>query len=140
MPHQTPVEFQVTVGATLAMQLITRNTSKTPITIGDALHTYFAVSDIREVYIHGLGQCPYIDKMDGGKRKQQEGPVVISAETDRVYLQSSADCLIEDIPWRRRIRISKRSSNSTIVWNPWLDKANVMGDFGPKGYLNMVCV
>jgi glucose-6-phosphate 1-epimerase len=139
-PHASPVEFLITVGDTLAMQLITRNTSNAPITIGDALHTYFAVSDIREVYIHGLGQCPYLDKMDGGKRKQQNGPVVISAETDRIYLQSSADCVIEDIPWRRRIRISKYGSNSSIVWNPWLDKANAMGDFGPDGYLHMVCV
>ncbi len=139
-PHTSPVEFHVTIGATLVMQLITRNTGNTPITIGDALHTYFAVSDIREVYIHGLGQCSYLDKMDGGKRKQQSGPVVISEETDRIYLQSSADCVIEDFPWRRRIRISKRGSNSSIVWNPWREKANAMGDFGPNGYLNMVCV
>jgi glucose-6-phosphate 1-epimerase len=26
------------------------------------------------------------------------------------------------------------------VWNPWTEKAAKMGDFGPNGYLNMVCV
>jgi glucose-6-phosphate 1-epimerase len=27
-----------------------------------------------------------------------------------------------------------------VVWNPWTEKANKMGDFGPDGYLQMVCV
>ncbi|MCK7492141.1 MAG: hypothetical protein MZW92_11240 [Comamonadaceae bacterium] len=27
-----------------------------------------------------------------------------------------------------------------MVWNPWAAKAEKMGDFGPEGYLGMVCV
>jgi D-hexose-6-phosphate mutarotase len=27
-----------------------------------------------------------------------------------------------------------------VVWNPWIEKANKMGDFGTDGYLRMVCV
>jgi glucose-6-phosphate 1-epimerase len=26
------------------------------------------------------------------------------------------------------------------VWNPWIEKAAEMGDLGPDGYLNMLCV
>jgi D-hexose-6-phosphate mutarotase len=26
------------------------------------------------------------------------------------------------------------------VWNPWIEKAEKMGDFGPEGYRGMVCV
>ena len=130
----------VTVGRTLALDLVTRNTGKEPIVIGDALHTYFEVSDIRNVTIRGLEDCPYIDKMDNGSRKRQEGPVTIGAETDRIYLDSTADCLIEDPGLKRRIRIAKRGSRSTVVWNPWIEKAAKMGDFGENGYLNMVCV
>jgi len=139
-PHATPVEAHITIGATLEIELITRNSGSAPVTIGDALHTYFEVSDIRQARIHGLGGCPYLDKVDGGKRKQQEGPVSIDREVDRIYLASTADCMIEDPRWQRRIRVSKRGSRSTVVWNPWTEKAAKMGDFGPGGFLHMLCV
>ncbi len=139
-PQVTPVECHITVGRALDIELVTRNQEAGPITIGDALHTYFEVSDIRQVMIDGLDGCPYLDKMDGGQRKQQTGAVTIGAEVDRIYLDSTADCLINDPGWQRRIRIAKRGSRSTVVWNPWIEKAAKMGDFGDNGYLNMVCV
>ena len=139
-PYPSEVTCQITVGKTLEIDLVTRNTGQTPITIGDALHTYFQVRDIRQVTIRGLEGCPYLDKVEDGKRKQQQGPVVISAETDRIYLDSSADCLIDDPGLKRRIRIAKRGSRTTVVWNPWTEKATKMGDFGDDGYLHMLCV
>jgi len=139
-PYETELELHITVGATLTMDLVTRNTGTRPVTIGDALHTYFAVSDIRKVAIEGLDGCPYIDKMDAATRKQQKGSVVISEETDRIYLDSTADVIIDDQGNNRRIRISKRGSASTIVWNPWVETAAKMGDLGEDGYLGMVCV
>ena len=128
------------VGAALEIELVTRNLSNNAITIGDALHTYFEVSDVRKLSIHGLEACPYLDKVDGSKRKQQSGPVTISAEVDRIYLDSTADCSIDDPGFKRRLRISKRGSRSTVVWNPWIEKATKMGDLGENGYLNMICV
>ena len=139
-PHNTPCDYQLTIGAALEMELLTRNQEKTPVTIGQALHTYFAISNIREVAVDGLDGCPYLDKVDGFKRKQQDGAVSFSGETDRIYLDSTADCLIDDAAMKRRIRISKRSSASTIAWNPWIEKAEQMGDLGERSYLGMVCV
>lgn len=139
-PHPSSVSCQITLGKTLDIELITRNTGPAPITIGDALHTYFQVSDIRQVTIRGLENCPYLDKVDDTKHAPQQGPVVISAETDRIYLDSSADCLIDDPVLKRRIRIAKRGSRSTVVWNPWVEKAAKMGDFGDDGYRRMLCV
>ena len=134
------VSMTVTIGAHLGMNLTTRNTGQQAFVLGDALHTYFAVSDVRRVVVYGLEGCPYIDKVDGSKRKMQSGGVHISAETDRIYLDSARDCLIEDLGFNRRIRIAKRHSHSTVVWNPWIEKAEKMGDFGPEGYLGMLCV
>ena len=139
-PHPSDCLCEINVGKTLDIDLVTRNTGPAPIVIGDALHTYFQVSDIRQCTIRGLEGCPYIDKVDGGQRKQQSGAITISAETDRIYLDSVADCLIDDPGLKRRIRINKRNSRSTVVWNPWIVKAAKMGDFGENGYLNMVCV
>jgi D-hexose-6-phosphate mutarotase len=139
-PYPSELTCLITVGQTLDIDLITRNTGQAPITIGDALHTYFHVSDIRQVAIRGLDGCPYLDKVEGGQRKQQAGPVTIGAEVDRIYLDSVADCLIEDPGLKRRIRIAKRNSRATVVWNPWREKAAKMGDLGDDGYLHMVCV
>jgi len=139
-PYASELESHITVGAALEVDLVTHNLGSGAIIIGDALHTYFEVGDIRRLAIHGLEGCPYLDKVDGSRRMQQSGPVTISAETDRIYLDSTADCVIEDPVLRRRIRITKRGSRATVVWNPWIDKAAKMGDFGENGYLNMVCV
>ena len=139
-PHPCELVLQVVVGNTLDMDLGTLNTGTAPITIGDALHTYFEVSDLREVAIHGLDGIPYIDKVNGSAQKQQAGPISIYQEVDRIYFNTGHDCVIEDPAWKRRIRIAKLGSRSTVVWNPWIEKANKMGDLGENGYLNMVCV
>jgi D-hexose-6-phosphate mutarotase len=139
-PHPSTVEAHITVGRVLDIELVTHNSGPAPITIGQALHTYFEVSDVRRVAIHGLGGCAYLDKVDGGKRKDQCGPVTIATEVDRIYLDTLADCLIDDPGLRRRIRVAKRGSRTTVVWNPWTEKAAKMGDLGENGFLNMVCV
>ncbi|MBS1211893.1 MAG: aldose 1-epimerase [Proteobacteria bacterium] len=139
-PHQTRLEMTVTVGANLDMTLKTRNDGVEPVVIGKALHTYFEVSDVRQVRIHGLENCYYLDKVDGGALKRQRGTMVVSAETDRIYLDSTADCLIEDPGLGRCVRISKWGSRSTVVWNPWAEKSEKLNDLGDSDYLHMVCV
>ena len=139
-PHPTELEVHMVVGPTLDIDLVTRNTGQETIRIGDALHTYFEVGDVRKVKVHGLDGCQYIDKVDAGKRKRQVGPVTIAGEVDRIYLDSVADCVIEDPTLTRRIRIAKKGSASSVVWNPWVEKAAKMGDLGEDGYLEMLCV
>ena len=139
-PYVTPLHYVVTVGRTLELELITRNESEADITLGEALHTYFSVSDVRNVRISGLNGCEYIDKVDGGSRKSQQGEVKIDGEVDRVYIDTATECVIEDINWQRRIHIEKQGSRSTVVWNPWIEKGSKLGDLGDAGYLNMLCV
>ena len=40
----------------------------------------------------------------------------------------------------RRIRVGKANSRTTIVWNPWIEKAKKMPDFGNEDYHGMLCV
>lgn len=139
-PHATPVTLQISIGKTLDLDLVTRNTGKEPVTITEALHTYFAIGDLRKTKVLGLEGMEYLDKAAGGQRGQQVGPVAFTGETDRIYLNTTAECVIDDTAWQRRIHIAKRGSRSTVVWNPWIEKAQKMGDLGPDGYLQMVCV
>jgi len=139
-PHDTTVQCLITVGHTLQMELVTCNCGEGEITISEALHTYFAVSDVRNISIDCLDGCHYLDKVDAFKQKQQAGTVTFSSEVDRVYVNTQADCIIRDPGLSRQIRISKTGSDSTVVWNPWIAKSEQMGDLGEDGYLKMVCV
>jgi len=139
-PAETSVQYQLTIGKKLEMELITHNNGSEQITIGQALHTYFEVGDVSKVLVHGLENTDYLDKLEGFKRKHQIGPVEINEEVDRIYLDTSNDCVIEDRSLKRNIVIIKCGSNSTVVWNPWLETASKMGDLGDDGYKKMLCV
>lgn len=139
-PYNSPLELYITLGDSLELELVTQNADTQAISITEALHTYFAVGDVRQVRVQGLTGCDYLDKVDAFTRKTQQSEIRIAAEVDRVYLDTQAECVIEDAAWQRRIHINKRGSHSTVVWNPWIDKSLAMGDMGQAGYLDMLCV
>jgi len=139
-PHATTAQCEITIGNTLGITLTTFNNGQDDITISEALHTYFAVSDVRNISISGLDKCQYLDKVEGMQQKQQSGDITFASEVDRVYIDTEADCVIRDPALSRQIRIGKTGSRSTVVWNPWIEKSLQMGDMGEDGYLKMVCV
>jgi D-hexose-6-phosphate mutarotase len=134
------VTLAVSVGAQLRLSLSTRNTGSASVPFSQALHSYFNISSIDAVRITGLEGCEYIDKVEGGVRKMQQGAVIIGSEADRIYLQTDADSVIHDPGLRRRIRVRHEGSRSTVVWNPWTEKAAKLGDLGPDGHRHMLCV
>jgi len=138
--HQLRVQLHVTIGSSLTLALETSNLGAEPFTLGEALHTYFKVGDVRQAKIEGLNACDYIDKVDGSKIKQQHGAVGIDAETDRIYLGAGDSYRIIDPVMGRSIDIRSEGSASVVVWNPWDETAAKMGDLGKGGYLNMLCV
>lgn len=137
-PQPTVAEYTLTVAKTLSLQLTTLNHSDQSITIGQALHTYFNVGDLTRTTLYGLEGRDYLDKTEGFKRKTQVDPVSINTEIDRIYLHTADDVIIDNT--KRKIFIKKQGSQSTVVWNPWKDVAEKMGDLGKSGYLNMLCV
>lgn len=140
-PHSFNLVLTVTVCEQLTLALQVRNPADTPFTYTEALHTYYAVSDIRTVELHGLDGTEYVDKLlETESTMNQCGPVRFTAETDRPYLDTTSDCLIEDIDLNRLIRIRKRGSNTTVVWNPWVSKARRMEDFCDDEWPAMLCV
>jgi len=139
-PHACQAELQITLGSALELALITTNSGQQVFELGEALHTYFNVGDIRQVNISGLEDTTYLDKVDAFARKQQSGSITIDQEVDRVYLDTEQECVIHDASLQRRIHIRKQGSRSTVVWNPWQAKADAMGDMGDAGYLHMLCV
>jgi D-hexose-6-phosphate mutarotase len=144
-PHAFSLTLHLRVGATLGLELVTRNTGSAPLLLGEALHTYFRIGDIGTVRVEGLEGRAFVDSVDGARRKQQDGPIAFEGEVDRVYADDGAPCVIDDPGLGRRIRIAKTGSASTIVWNPWRAKAERLGDLGPGssgqgGWREMLCV
>ncbi len=139
-PPQTSVLLQITVGEKLELELVTHNHGSEAVTISQAFHTYFRVGEVSRVYLHGLDDTEYLDKREAFTRKHQRGPVTIEEEVDRVYLDTTTDCVIEDRSLKRNIVIVKCGSHSTVVWNPWQQTAEKMGDLGENGYRKMLCV
>ncbi|MCX6136193.1 MAG: D-hexose-6-phosphate mutarotase [Ignavibacteriales bacterium] len=139
-PHGFQVQYTVTVGPTLKTELLVMNTDASEMQCTAALHTYFNVGSIRDVVVSGLDGVEYLDKMDGGTRKRQEGDITFDRETDRIYLDTTGACSIEDKKFRRTIRVEKTGSRSTVVWNPWILKSKKTQDFGDTEYETMVCV
>jgi D-hexose-6-phosphate mutarotase len=140
-PRELSLSLAVTVGHTLRMELTARNVDSAPSTFEEALHSYFAVSDVRQARIHGLEGVAFVDKTAAMARKPATSePITIAGETDRVYLAAAGSVTIEDPGWRRRVVVRKSGSATTVVWNPWVAKAKAMADFGDDEWSGMVCV
>ena len=134
------LELVVRVGATLSMELITHNTGVVPLTITDALHTYFRIGDIGRTEVLGLEDVAYQDKVSGINQSVQAGTVSFAGETDRIYLDTQAECTIKDDGLNRQIKVAKKGSNTTVVWNPWIEKEKSFADMASGEYREMVCV
>ena len=131
----------MTIGETLKLDLSTTNHGTHPFMIGEAFHTYFNISDIGNVAIKGLEDTLYSDKVFNYERRVQNNAIKFNGEFDRVYLNTGDDCMIEDAGYNRRIRVGKSHSLSTVIWNPWADKAAQMGDMGTEDeWRTMLCV
>jgi D-hexose-6-phosphate mutarotase len=144
-PHAFRLEYEITVGETLELSLVTTNTDPTAFIVGEALHTYFNVGDIESAQVVGLDGVTFEDKVNNGQRRTQAGAIGFGTEVDRLFVDTAAACTLIDSSMQRRIHIDKTGSRSTVVWNPGYDKASRMGDLGvaPAGsgsWRQMVCV
>lgn len=141
-PYGFNLTLEVTIGATLAVALVTRNTDDRPLRITQGLHTYFQVGDATQVRVEGLAGCRYIDKAAGAGDAiiVQDGPVTVASEVNRIYEQVPAHLTIEDPVLNRRIRIATEHSRTCVVWNPWIETACAMDDLDDADYRRFLCV
>ena len=132
--------YRATFGAELRLELELLNTGTSTLRFEEALHAYLKVGDVRSVSLRGLDGLKYVDKTDAFREKVQEGDVLIAGETDRVYLNTRSDVEVVDASLRRRLCVAKDNSLTTVVWNPWAEKAAVMADLGDDEWKQMICV
>ncbi len=90
--------------------------------------------------VEGLDGLDYIDTVDGWVTKQQAGALHFAAETDRIYLDTPAQLNIVDQDWQRRIQLTSEGSKSTVIWNPWTERAKAFDDMADDGWQGMLCI
>ncbi len=139
-PADFRLVYRATFGRELSLELVVINTGRTSLRFEEALHTYHRVGDIEKARVRGLDTAQYFDKTDANRKKMQRGELVIVSETDRVYLNTGDAIELEDPVLHRRTRVTKENSRTTVVWNPWVQKAHSLSDFADDEWMQMICI
>ena len=139
-PAEFRAVYRVTFDSELSLELEVTNVGQAPLRFEEALHAYHWVGDIEKVRVRGLDGVRYLDKTDSNREKQQQGDIAIVSETDRVYLDTSGAIEIDDPALKRRTRVTKENSRTTVVWNPWIEKAHALSDLADDEWTRMICI
>ena len=129
----------IQMGSSLEVAIESTNLGDDQLLVSGALHSYFRVGDVRQITIKGLEDAAYLDTVGQHTNRHQTGVIEIDREVDRYY-DSSASVRLEDPLKERTILIDKENSPSTVVWNPWIEKAAALGDLPNEDYLAFACV
>jgi len=142
---QTPLpdfalEFEIRLSDVLWMEMRSQNLSASTLTLSNALHSYFAISNRQQVTIPSVTQLTYLDKPQNYRSQQQTSAIIFDSEVDRVYQAPPAR--IDFFDQERNINTSIESwgNNNLVIWNPGEQKARQMNDFDDNGFEQMICI
>lgn len=139
-PHNVELTLTIVMAEQLSITLSSYNLDNVPVTISQALHSYFAVSDVREVTVEGVDSLAYIETLADWEQRTQQGDLGFAGETDRIYLQTPEQLSIVDPNWNRRICLNSSGSRSAVIWNPWVGRAAELPDMADDGWQRMLCI
>ena len=138
-PHPFTLALTVEMGRSLDVTLHMTNPGTASFEVTGALHTYLCTGAIEETFVSGLDGTTYTDTIDNHQRKDQRGSVRFDGEVDRIYY-SAASVRVEDLAWNRVIHIAKTNSDTTVVWNPWIEKSKRLNDLPDDAYHGFLCI
>ena len=138
-PHRFELRLEVKIGATLGLALNAKNTGDTEWSMTGALHTYLSVADVAKAAVIGLDGSFYVESRLSAERVQQSGPVYFDREVDRNYESSGTVSLLDRVGGRTLV-VEKGGSQTTVVWNPWIEKSQRLTDLPDDAYHSFVCV
>lgn len=157
-PHPYRLELLVTLCAeSLMTKLIVNNTGDAPFEFMDLQHTYFNIGDISQTSVSGFQGSRFLDKTSSDPEKMNDDARQIADVdqfVDRVYVPMADQPLKDPLTiisplgnlLVHKSAVSKSKSGTCellvdiVMWNPWAEKAQGMGDFDDEGYKCMLCV
>jgi glucose-6-phosphate 1-epimerase len=123
----------------LHIHLTSHNQGAENVTISQALHSYFAVSDVRNVQVEGLDGLDYIETLDDWKTASSRRLALY--RRDRSHLpEYPGDAEHRRPAWERRIALTSSGSRSAVIWNPWTERAAAFSDMADDGWQRMLCI
>jgi len=138
-PHKFRLHYTATIiDSTLYTRFEVMNEGETPFEFTSLLHTYFRVPDICQIEVHGLKGLQYSDKLDNGRIHAEERDVIkIDSEIDRNYISFPNGCILK---YPGAILSLNTNFSDLVLWNPWVEKAKSLADFGDDEYMEMICL
>jgi glucose-6-phosphate 1-epimerase len=136
--EQWNLKVELLLSDELEVRLTSTNCGTQPQPLSQALHTYLPVSDIHHSRVVGLNGLSYVDQLTG-KVTEQQGDVQITEEVDRIYFGDIGTLRLLDGD-KGRIDVECAGSCSSVIWNPWQDKARRLKHFPSEGYRQMLCI
>ncbi|MHB1489613.1 MAG: D-hexose-6-phosphate mutarotase [Cellulomonas sp.] len=132
--------YTVTIGCRLTLALSVTSAGTRPLHYEEAFHTYLAIGDVRRATLLGLGGTECLDRLSSTVTRLPIGAEIqLTGETDWVLAQPGV-ITVADPADGRSVDVAADGSANAVVWNPWIDKAAAMRDFGDDEWERMVCV
>lgn len=119
----------------LEYSLETENNGDSEFDFSEALHAYFNISSVENIEVKGVVGHQYKNSLDGNFY-QQNDDLKICGEVDSIFMHQTEPLKIVDEGYHREILIEKTNSDTTVVWNPAKDLA----EMSPEQYKTFVCV
>lgn len=138
-PHA--FEARLTVALTPGAMRVTLdvdNTDAQPWVFTGALHTYFAVDEITQSHLSGLGGQPEWDALSDTHGTAAD-TLHFNGGFDRVYSAAPSPLTLHDGAHRLSIAQSPDWAH-TVVWTPGATNAAAMADMAPGSHQRMLCV
>lgn len=123
------------IGQTLEQELHTHHRGNKALALSQALHSYFQVSHVAGVAVHGLEGVGFDDALHPERTQAQQGAWQWSLATDggrydRVYQHADGELVLVRGGGRRPVRIQTKGASSLVLWTPGPGLAAQMPDVG----------
>lgn len=132
------IELELHLGRELQLNLQVINQDQHDFEFTFAWHSYFAVENITQTQISGLENMLFLDQLTGQQHTQM-GLIRFDQETDRIYQQTQQSYQILE-QHQAHIEIQSQDCPNVVVWNPWIEKTQRLGDVALDAWQSFVCV
>lgn len=146
-PHAFTLRYHITLtDSTLCTEMELINRGDAPLTFAAALHTYFAVEDVKAVRVVGFQGLTYEDNAAGGATSTEaQEEVAIDGEVDRVYLDAPPRIALKaargNAAAGEQLIVSKSQGfRDAVLWNLGEANAPSMSDLGQGEWRKYVCI
>lgn len=139
-PFKFDAEFTVTLSNMgLETKMTVVNKDDKPFSFTFAFHNYFKTTNVKDARIFGYESLSFKNRLDGdkvvGAEEDQGAGLLLTEETDRIYLDAPEELALFDFASLKIIKIKKTPTlGNATLWNPY-------GSEGcDPGWENFVCI